>query len=117
MLSTPFGYGVEGVPDWIDPCIVQGMERALRLMRTDHIDIGHLHSSPLPVQERGEVSEALADCVRAGKLRVAAYSVDNAELAYALADPRFASVQSSLSLVNRANAKRLAGAAHGPGIV
>jgi aryl-alcohol dehydrogenase-like predicted oxidoreductase len=108
VLSTKFGYGVEGVPDWTYPCIVQGVERALRLMRTDVIDIGHLHSCPLPVLQRGEVSEALADCVRAGKLRVAACSGENAELAHALADGRFASVQCSLSLVDRANAPQVA---------
>lgn len=105
LLSTKFGYGVDGVPDWTYPCIVQGVERALRLLRTEVIDIGHLHSCPLPVLQRGEVSEALADCVRAGKLRVAAYSGENAELAHALADPRFASVQCSLSLVDPASAR------------
>ena len=108
VLSTKFGYGVDGVPDWTYPCIVQGVERALRLMQTEVIDIGHLHSCPLPVLQRGEVSEALADCVRAGKLRVAAYSGENAELAHALADERFTSVQCSLSLVDRANATQVA---------
>lgn len=103
VLSTKFGYGVDGVPDWTYPCIVQGVERALRLMRTDVIDIGHLHSCPLPVLQRGEVTAALDDCVKAGKLRVAAYSGENAELAHALADARFGSVQCSLSLVDRAN--------------
>lgn len=113
VLSTKFGYGVDGVPDWTYPCIVQGVERALRLMRTEVIDIGHLHSCPLPVLQRGEVSEALADCVRAGKLRVAAYSGENAELAQALADERFASVQCSLSLMDRANAPQVAATAKG----
>ena len=113
MLSTKFGYGVDGVPDWTYPCIVQGVERALRLMRTDVIDIGHLHSCPLPVLQRGEVSEALADCLRAGKLRVAAYSGENAELAHALADDRLASVQCSLSLVDRANAPQVSNTAKG----
>ncbi len=108
VLSTKFGYGVDGVPDWTYPCIVQGVERALRLLRTDVIDIGHLHSCPLHVLQRGEVSEALADCVRMGKLRVAAYSGENAELAHALADPRMASVQCSLSLVDRSNQRLLA---------
>ena len=73
-------------------------------MNTDVIDIGHLHSCPLPILQRGDVAQALADCVRNGKLRVAAYSGENAELAHALADERFASVQCSLSLVDRANA-------------
>jgi len=107
VLSTKFGYGVEGMPDWTYDCIVQGVERALRLLRTDWIDIGHLHSCPLAVLLRGEVTQALADSVRAGKLRVAAYSGENAELAHALADERFGSVQCSLSLVDRANAAQL----------
>jgi aryl-alcohol dehydrogenase-like predicted oxidoreductase len=107
VLSTKFGYGVDGVPDWTYACIVQGVERALRLMRTERIDIGHLHSCPLPVLQQGEVTQALADCVQAGKLRVAAYSGENAELAQALADSRFGSVQCSLSLVDRANTAQL----------
>lgn len=107
VLSTKFGYGIEGVPDWTYPCIVQGVERALRLMRTEIIDIGHLHSCPLTVLQRGEVTAALHDCVRAGKLRVAAYSGENAELAHALGDERFGSLQCSLSLVDRANARLL----------
>lgn len=107
VLSTKFGYGVDGVPDWTYACIVQGVERALQLMRTEVIDIGHLHSCPLPVLQRGEVTQALADCVRAGKLRVAAYSGEDAELAHALADERFGSVQCSLSLVDRSNGTQL----------
>jgi aryl-alcohol dehydrogenase-like predicted oxidoreductase len=107
VLSTKFGYGVEGVPDWTYACIVQGVEQALKLLRTDHIDIGHLHSCPLPVLQQGEVTQALDDCVRAGKLRVAAYSGEDAELAHALADERFGSVQCSLSLVDRSNRTQL----------
>ena len=83
------------------------LERALRLLRTDFIDIGHLHSCPIDVLQRGEVSQALADCVTAGKIRVAAYSGENAELRHALTDDRFASVQCSLSLVDRANLSQL----------
>lgn len=116
VLSSKFGYGVEGVADWTYECIVRGVERALRLMRSDVIDVGHLHSCPLAVLERGEVTQALADCVAAGKLRMAAYSGENAELAHALADSRFGSVQCSLSLVDRANAAQLA-AARGQGVL
>jgi aryl-alcohol dehydrogenase-like predicted oxidoreductase len=118
VLSTKFGYEVEGVPDWTYACIVQGVERALRTMSAEFIDIGHLHSCPLHILERGEVAQALADCVRSGKLRVAAYSGENAELAHALADDRVASVQCSLSLVDRANTAQLsAAAASGKGVL
>jgi aryl-alcohol dehydrogenase-like predicted oxidoreductase len=113
VLSTKLGYGVEGVPDWTYPCITQGVERALRLMRTDCIDIGHLHSCPLHVLQRGEVTEALAACVQAGKLRVAAYSGENAELAHALQDARFGSVQCSLSLADPASGAQLAATGKG----
>lgn len=73
-------------------------------MQTDFIDIGHLHSCPLHVLQRGEMSEALANSAHAGKLRVAAYSGDNAEFAYVLLDARSSSVECSLSLVDPANA-------------
>jgi aryl-alcohol dehydrogenase-like predicted oxidoreductase len=103
VLSTKVGYGVEGVPDWTRECIVKGVERALRTLATDVIDIAFLHSCPLDVLERGEVTQALADCVAAGKVRFAGYSGENAELAHALADSRFAMVQASVSLVDQAN--------------
>jgi aryl-alcohol dehydrogenase-like predicted oxidoreductase len=107
VLSTKVGYGVDGVEDWTYNCIVRGVERALAVMRTDFIDICHLHSCPLHILERGEVQQGLADCARDGKIRVAAYSGENAELAYALADSRIGSVMLSLSLTDRANALRL----------
>lgn len=107
VLSTKFGYGVEGVSDWTYDCVRLGVDRALQTMRTDWIDIGHLHSCPLHVLARGEVQQALADAVQAGKLRVAAYSGENAELAHALADARIGSVQCSISLTDQANVTQL----------
>lgn len=119
LLSTKLGYGVEGVPDWTYDCIVQGVERALRLMRTEVIDIAHLHSCPLETLQRGEVVRALDDCRRAGKIRVAAYSGENAELDFALAEPVFGAVQTSVSVCDQANAPaRLARAtARGTGVI
>lgn len=119
LLSTKLGYGVEGVPDWTYDCIVQGVERALRLMRTDVIDIAHLHSCPLETLQRGEVIRALDDCRRAGKIRVAAYSGENAELDLALAEPVFGAVQTSVSVCDQANVpQRLAHATQrGVGVI
>lgn len=101
VLSTKLGYGVPGVPDWTGPCITAGVERALERLRTDRIDIAHLHSCPLDVLERGEVVDALERAVRAGKVRVAAYSGDNAPLAWAIASGRFGVVQCSVSVVDQ----------------
>ncbi len=97
VLSTKLGYGVPGVPDWTGRCIRAGIEQALRRLATDRIDIAHLHSCPADVLERGEVIEALHDAVRAGSVRVAAYSGDGDGLAWAVASRAFGSVQLSLN--------------------
>jgi aryl-alcohol dehydrogenase-like predicted oxidoreductase len=99
--STKIGYGIEGVPDWTGPCVTAGVEAALQRLRTDVIDIVHLHSCPRDVLERGEVVEALAAAVRAGKVRVAAYSGENDALAIAVDDAALGSVQTSVNLCDQ----------------
>ena len=119
VLSTKVGYGVEGVPDWTYDCIVAGVERALKLMKTDWLDIVHLHSCPLPVLQQGDVVRALADCRAAGKLRVAAYSGDNAEIDFAVSDAAggaFGSIQTSISLCDQAHLAQRAALADHAGI-
>ena len=97
VLSTKLGYGVPGVPDWTGLCITGGVEQALRVMRTDRIDIAHLHSCPRDVLERGEVISALEAAKAAGKLRAIAYSGENEDLDYALACGRFDGLMASLN--------------------
>jgi aryl-alcohol dehydrogenase-like predicted oxidoreductase len=116
VLSTKVGYGVDGVPDWTYDCIVQGVERALRLMRTDWLDVVHLHSCPLPVLQQGDVIRALLDCRAAGKLRVAAYSGDNAEIDFAIACGGFGSLQTSVSVCDQAHLQRRAALADHAGL-
>lgn len=101
VLSTKVGYGIPGVPDWTYDCIMAGVDAALQRMRCDVIDIVHLHSCPLHVLEQGDVIRGLEDCQRAGKLRVVAYSGDNAELDWSIASGRFGSVQTSISLCDQ----------------
>jgi aryl-alcohol dehydrogenase-like predicted oxidoreductase len=107
VLSTKFGYGIDGEADWTYACVAKGVDRALREMRTEAIDVGFLHSCPLAILERGECTSALFDAVTAGKLRLAGYSGENNELQYALNDARFSVVQASASLVDQANIARL----------
>ncbi len=103
VLSTKVGYGIPGLPDWTAACILAGVDAALARLRCDHLDIVHLHSCPLPILERGEVTTALEACAKAGKLRVVAYSGENAELEFALNSGRFGSVQTSISLCDQGN--------------
>ncbi len=101
VLSTKVGYGIPGVPDWTYDCIVQGVDAALARMRTDVLDIVHLHSCPLQVLQQGDVIRALEHCQQAGKLRVVAYSGDNAELDWAIDSGRFGAVQTSISVCDQ----------------
>lgn len=119
VLSTKCGYGVPGVEDWTGPCIAQGIDLALGRLRTDVLDVVHLHSCPVDVLERPGVVDALEAAVRAGKVRAAAYSGDGAALEHAVASGRFASVQLSLSVLDRANAQAAlpAAGARGLGVI
>jgi aryl-alcohol dehydrogenase-like predicted oxidoreductase len=101
VLSTKVGYGIPGVPDWTYDCIIAGVDAALARMRCDVIDIVHLHSCPLHVLQLGDVIRGLKDCQRAGKLRVVAYSGDNAELDWSIASGHFGSVQTSISICDQ----------------
>ena len=103
LLSTKVGYGIPGVADWSYDCIVAGVDAALLRLRSDYVDVVHLHSCPLHVLEQGEVITALEDCAKAGKLVVAAYSGDNAALDYAIQSGRFGSVQTSVNLCDQVN--------------
>ena len=96
VLSTKVGYGIPGYDDWTFPVIAAGVDAALGRLRTDGIDVVHLHSCPLAVLERGEVVAALQAAVAAGKVRVAAYSGDNAPLAWAIESGAFGSVETAI---------------------
>jgi aryl-alcohol dehydrogenase-like predicted oxidoreductase len=102
VLSTKCGYGVPGVEDWTGPCITAGVDAALRRLRTDWIDVMHLHSCPLEILQRDDVLQALEGAVRAGKVRLAGYSGDNEPLQWAVASGRIRSVQPSVNLCDQA---------------
>lgn len=101
VLSTKLGYGVPGIPDWTGACITAGVDQALRRLGTTHLDVAHLHSCPLDVLARGDVVDALGEAVRAGKVRVAAYSGDGDALAWAIDCGLFGAVQCSVSVADQ----------------
>lgn len=101
VLSTKLGYGIPGTEDWTGPCITAGVEAALQLLRTDYLDIVHLHSCPLEVLQRVDILRALQDAVSAGKIRVPAYSGDNEALEYAVDTGVFRSIQTSVNICDQ----------------
>ena len=103
ILSTKVGYGIPGYIDWTYDCIIAGVNEALRIMRTDYIDIVHLHSCPLGTLEYGEVIKALNKTVEDGKVRVAAYSGENEALKFAVESGMFGSIQTSINITDQRN--------------
>lgn len=101
VISTKLGYGVPGIPDWTGACITAGIEQALRLLRTDRIDIAHFHSCPRQVLEQTDVIAALEAAQRAGKVRAMAYSGENEDLDFAVACGRFDGFMASLNLCDQ----------------
>ncbi len=101
VLSTKCGYGVPGVEDWTGPCITQGIDLALRRLRTDYLDLVHFHSCPVEVLERPGVVDALRQAVAQGKVRVAAYSGESGPLSWALHSGAFGSVQTSVNVFDQ----------------
>jgi aryl-alcohol dehydrogenase-like predicted oxidoreductase len=116
VLSTKVGYGVDGVPDWTYDCVRRGIDAARDRLRTDAIDVVHLHSCPLDTLRNAGVADALAEAVQHGAIRVAAYSGENDALDHAIANAArpFGAVQLSVNVcephaIARAVAARGAG--------
>ena len=101
VLSTKVGYDVPGLPDWTFDCVVAGVDAARDRLRTDVIDIVHLHSCGIDVLDSSGVADALEHCRAAGKLRLAAYSGDGAALRYAISSGAFGAVQASVNLCDQ----------------
>lgn len=101
ILSTKVGYLVDGYADWTYDCIVAGVHRALTTMKTEYLDIVHLHSCPKETLEQGAVIDALQRMVEEGLVRVAAYSGENDALQFALESRRFHGLMSSVNIFDQ----------------
>ena len=101
VLSTKVGYGVDGVADWTGEAVRRGIDEALARLGTTWIDVVHLHSCAASVLTETDVPAALAAAVKAGKVRVAAYSGDNRDLDVALGLGVFGAIQTSLNLCDQ----------------
>jgi len=103
VLSTKAGHvagDYSGQP-WTGQTVRDSIERSLRRMNTDHLDIVHLHSCSVRVLEDGEVIQALQDAKGAGKTRYIGYSGDNEAAEWAVESGLFDSLQTSFNLVDQ----------------
>jgi len=83
--------------------ITATVDRSLRRLRTDHLDVMLLHSCPEEVLEKGEALGALIRAKEAGKIRFAGYSGDNLAAATAVSLPGLDVLMCSANLCDQAN--------------
>lgn len=101
ILSTKVGYGIDGYQDWTYEIVLAGIEEALRTMKTDYIEIVHLHSCDINILKRGEVVEALQRAKEEGKIKFTAYSGENESLEYAIHSNKFDSIMTSVNICDQ----------------
>jgi aryl-alcohol dehydrogenase-like predicted oxidoreductase len=109
VLSTKAGHaaGDYDGPSWTAETVRVSIERSLRRLRTDHLDIVHLHSCSVAVLERGDVIQVLQDAKQAGKTRYIGYSGDNEAAVWAVESGLFDTLQTSFNLVDQQARTRL----------
>ncbi len=117
VLVTKVGYDVEGAEDWTGAAVTGGIERALRTLRTDVLDVALLHSCSLETLQRDDVADALVAARDAGKIRVAGYSGENEALAWAVRSGRFGAVETSVNLVDQWSLREVLPSAGGLGVI
>jgi aryl-alcohol dehydrogenase-like predicted oxidoreductase len=101
VLSTKVGYSIEGFNDWTYDITLAGVDEALKILKTDYIDIVHLHSCDIEILKRGEVIEALHKTIKNGKVRTAAYTGENEELKFAVDSNSFGSIMTSVNICDQ----------------
>jgi aryl-alcohol dehydrogenase-like predicted oxidoreductase len=105
VLVTKCGAGWDhpGDRDWSAAGITRFVDRSLKRLNTDVIDVMLLHSCDLETLKQGEALGALAAARDAGKIRFAGYSGDNEAVAHAATLPDVAVVETSINVADQAN--------------
>jgi aryl-alcohol dehydrogenase-like predicted oxidoreductase len=94
--------GLEG-ENWSADLIRQSVERSLRSLKTDYLDVLLLHSCDLATLKKGEALGALVEARKAGKIKFAGYSGDNEAAAYAADLPDVAVIETSINIADQRN--------------
>ena len=109
VLATKAGHVVEGYEgeEWTARTITDSIERSLKRMRTDHLDLVQLHSCGVDVLERGEAIQALLEAKQAGKTRYVGYSGDDQAALWAIASGQFDTLQTTFNLLHQGARKEV----------
>ncbi|MEO0475052.1 MAG: aldo/keto reductase [Planctomycetota bacterium] len=105
VLVSKCGIEEEDLPGkaWSAELINATIDRSLKRLNTDHLDVVLLHSCDLKVLEQGEAAEALIAARKAGKTRAIGYSGDNEAAAAAAAMDWVDVIEMSVNICDQHN--------------
>jgi aryl-alcohol dehydrogenase-like predicted oxidoreductase len=87
--------------DWSKAGILRSVERSLKRLKTDAVDLMLLHSCSLDELEKGECIEALEQAKKEGKTRYIGYSGDSKAARFAVECGRFDALQTSVNIADQ----------------
>ena len=88
---------------WSAQLIHASIDRSLKRLGTDHLDVIMLHSCPQAVLEQGDALQAVLDAQRKGKARHVGYSGDNEAAAYAAQLDAIEVIEMSINICDQKN--------------
>lgn len=87
--------------DWSKELLEKSIDRSLKRLRTDYVDIIHLHSCSADVLRQGAVVEVLQKAKQSGKTRYIGYSGDSSDAQFALGLGVFDSFETSVNMADQ----------------
>jgi aryl-alcohol dehydrogenase-like predicted oxidoreductase len=102
VLCTKCGHG-SGLPqeDWTPELITASIDRSLQRLRTDRVDVIHLHTCDEATLRQGDAIAALLAARDAGKTRFVGYSGDGSAMVYAIGLGIFDTLITSVSVADQ----------------
>lgn len=88
---------------WTTALVSQTVDRALRRLKTDHLDVMLLHTCNLETLQKGEALGALLAAKKAGKVRFVGYSGDNEVAAWGAARAQIDVIETSINIADQIN--------------
>ena len=88
-------------PDWCPSSLWKSIERSLKRLKTDHVDLLQLHSCSEDELRKGEVIEFLKRARERGYTRFIGYSGDSQAAVYAVKSGEFDTLQTSINIADQ----------------